>query len=393
MTAQVARALPDAGEALARFLPQPYNSNLLVPLQIQLLEGDHLDASYNGMAPNGNEIRMGIEWNKKGKRAAYWLFTEHPGELHLGYHYSGDRVRVPASEVAHVFRPDRIGQARGCPWFTPSLTTLYELDQFEDATLVRKKVAALFSVFFTSSTDFNGTNPPSPNPAMPFGQQQTNDSKGNPVVALEPGLSARLNPGEDIKVADPADVGDNYLDFMKTGLRKVAKGFGPLTYEQVTGDLEGVNLSSIRYGIEEIRRMLETVQQHVIIHQWCRPVSRYWLKYAVLSGVAKIQARTYRRNFRKYWRITWQPDAWHYMDPVKDRLAEQMDVRNGVDSRKAIVGRRGRDNMRVDKEIAADNKRADKLKLIYDTDPRHTAKSGVMQKAEEKIAKESLDDE
>ncbi len=387
---QVAMAQYDGGECLARFRPMPASSGLLVPLQIQLMEGDHLDAAYHGIAPNGNEIRQGIEWTREGKRAAYWLYTEHPGEMGSSYFYSGERVRVPAADILHVFRPRRIGQNRGCPWLGPSLTTIYELEQFDDATLVRKKVAALFGVLFKTPAPTQSGIPQLPGTsALPAGISQGKNAEGVPVVALEPGLSARLKPGEEPFVVDPADVGDNYLPFVKNNWRQIARPMG-ITYEQLTGDLEGVSFSSIRAGLIEIRRLMEMLQVRILIHQYCRPVVRRWLDTAVLSGAWDIAVAKYMARRRYYYRIKWQPDGWDYVDPVKDRIAEQMDVRNGFDSRTAIVGRRGRDAWRVEKEIAADNQRADAAGLILDSDPRHTEKSGAIQTAETATAKEAV---
>src|SRR3546814_15087930 len=60
-----------------------------------------------------------------------------------------DTVRVDASEVIHLFRPLRPGQIRGEPWLTRALVKLNELDQYDDAELVRKKTAAMFAGFIT----------------------------------------------------------------------------------------------------------------------------------------------------------------------------------------------------------------------------------------------------
>lgn len=368
---QIVRGLCDAGEVLARFRFLPVNGQRRVPLQIQLLETDHLPVNYFATAQNGNEIRMGIEWTPEGKRAAYWLTTEHPGEGYAGQPSTGQMVRVPADEILHIFRPLRIGQARGCPWFGPALSKIYELDQFDDATLVRKKIANLFAVFFTSERDGNTIT----HPALPGGRGLGRDANNTPVVGLEPGLSARLRPGESVTVADPADVGDNYLDFVRYNLRSIARGVG-LTYEQLTGDLSQVNFSSIRAGLIEIRRSMEMIQQRVLIHQFCRPVIRRWLDQAVLAGAFAISPQKYQKNRLKYYQIKWQPDGWEYVDPVKDRLAEQMDIRNGIDSRTAVIGRRGRDAQRVEDEIAAENLRADQRGLIFDSDPRLQTTSG-----------------
>jgi capsid protein len=59
-----------------------------------------------------------------------------------------------------------------------------------------------------------------------------------------------------------------------------------------------------------------------------------------------------------------------------------MDMRNGTDSRQGIIAKRGRDAEVVDREISEDNDRADAMGLVYDSDPRHTSRSGVIQAAE-----------
>jgi capsid protein len=131
---------------------------------------------------------------------------------------------------------------------------------------------------------------------------------------------------------------------------------------------------------------MEMLQVRILIFQFCRPVVRRWLDTAVLSGAIVIP--DYLSQKRKYWRVKWHPQGWNYVDPVKDRIAEQMDIRNGVDSRTAVVARRGRDVEVVDKEQSADNVRSDGLGLVHDTDPRNTAKSGLMQLAETQAIQE-----
>jgi capsid protein len=58
-------------------------------------------------------------------------------------------VRVPANDVLHIYKPLRPGQIRGEPWLSNILLKLYELDQYDDAELVRKKTAAMFAGFIT----------------------------------------------------------------------------------------------------------------------------------------------------------------------------------------------------------------------------------------------------
>jgi lambda family phage portal protein len=97
-----------------------------------------------------------------------------------------------------------------------------------------------------------------------------------------------LEPGEDIKFSDPADVGGSYAEFLRMQFRAVAAAMG-ITYEQLTGDLTGVNYSSIRAGMLEFRRRCE-VQHGVLVHQLCRPVWAAWMKQAVLAGALDAPA-------------------------------------------------------------------------------------------------------
>ena len=367
----VSRALIDAGESLVRFIPAypGDNADLTVPLQLQVLEADHLDETYNTVATNGNEVRMGIEIDKSGIRQAYWLWKDHPGEAFL-FANTMERIRVPASEILHIFRPLRPGQMRGRPWLSSIIAKLHELDQYEDAELVRKKTAAMFGGFIYEETPQVG------DPGAWLGRTGTKDSNLSDVVALEPGTFPVLPMGKKVEFSNPVDVGITYEVWIKQQLREIAAGWG-ITYEQLTGDLSGVNYSSIRAGLLEFRRRCAMLQVQTLVFQLCRPVSRRWMDAAVLSNALTIYG--YFPNRRIYRRIKWRPDGWAWVDPVKDQLAQQMSVRNGFKSRAKVVAEMGDDVETVDEEIAEDNARADKLGLILDTDPRQTSNLGKLQ--------------
>ncbi len=141
-----------------------------------------------------------------------------------------------------------------------------------------------------------------------------------------------------------------------------------------------MNYSSIRAGLLEFRRRVEHLQIQILAFQLCRPVAHAWLDTAINAGALRIP--DYCRNRRTYLRIRWRPDGWPWVDPVKDQMAEQMAVRHGFKSRSQVIAERGGDVDTVDREIFEDNRRADALGLVYDSDPRKTAKSGAAQQAE-----------
>ena len=94
-------------------------------------------------------MRAGIEFDRLGRRAAYHLTRAHPGDPAMRPR-DHDLVRVPADRIAHLYRPLRPGQIRGEPWLARALVRLDELDQFDDAALVKAKVAAMFTGFVVS---------------------------------------------------------------------------------------------------------------------------------------------------------------------------------------------------------------------------------------------------
>jgi lambda family phage portal protein len=369
LQALACRAMLEGGECLIRLRPRRPEDGLAVPLQLQLLEPEHLPINLNTDLASGNVVRSGIEFDSLGRRVAYHLYRSHPDDGRLAP-MSGqggmDTVRIDASEIIHLFRVLRPGQIRGEPWLSRALVKLNELDQYDDAELVRKKTAAMFAGFITRQS-----------PEDNLMGEGAPDNDGISLAGLEPGTMQILEPGEDIKFSDPADVGGSYSEFLRTQFRAVAAAIG-ITYEQLTGDLTGVNYSSIRAGLLEFRRRCEMVQHSVLVHQMCRPVWAAWMKQAVLVGALDAPgfARGGAARRRQYLQVKWIPQGWQWVDPEKEFKAMLTAMRAGVMSRSEAISANGYDAEDVDREIAADNARADALGLIFDSDPRRTSKDG-----------------
>ena len=346
------RAVMEAGECFIRLRARLPKDGLSVPLQLQVIEAEHLPITDNRKLENGHYIRAGIEFDAIGRRVAYHLYRDHPGDS-LHPLQSMEVVRVPAEYVLHLFRPLRPGQLRGQPWLTQVLIKLHELDQYDDAELVRKKTAAMFAGFITKTAPDN--------PVMAE-EKADGDASGTALAGLEPGTLQVLLPGEDVRFSTPADVGASYETFMRVQLRSIAAGMG-ITYEQLTGDLTGVNYSSIRAGLLEFRRRCEQFQHQVLVFQMCRPIWRRWFRDAILSGALNIEPTAGLD-------AKWVPPGFAWVDPMKDIKAQIMAVRAGFKSRSEVVSEQGYDAEAIDREIAGDNARADALGLAYESDPR-----------------------
>lgn len=149
------REWKEAGEVFARIRYRRPGDGLPVPLQVQLIESEQCPQYYNGVASNGNVIRQGIEVDSIGRRVAYWMYREHPGDMQLTV-IGNELVRVPAEQVLHLYRPNRAGAMRGVPSSAPALLRMFNLDRLDDAVLERQALANLFAGFITTDANADG---------------------------------------------------------------------------------------------------------------------------------------------------------------------------------------------------------------------------------------------
>lgn len=363
------RSSIEAGEVFIRFRQRRVEDGLTVPLQLQIIEAEHVPLwLFRAASPGVNKIIAGIEFDPLGRRVAYWMLPEHPGEnLASGGGFNLTPVRIDADEVIHLFRQIRPGQVRGVPWCAPVMLRTRDVLEYEDAELVRKKTAAMFAGFITR---------PDPD-SNPLDSEETDD-EGVPMAALEPGTMQLLEPGEEVQFSTPAEVGGSYEAFMATQLRAIAAGLGT-TYEKMTGDLRQVNFSSARVGLNEFERRA-TMTQRQLAFQLCRRVWQRVIKEAIIDGGLKAPTG-FVKTPQPHLRAKWIAPGWRYVNPAQELAADKDAIRSGLASRDAVVSKRGGDAETIDEENAASQARTDKLGLAYDTDGRRMTAQGQAQQA------------
>ncbi|MDR2487967.1 MAG: phage portal protein, partial [Desulfovibrio sp.] len=259
----------------------------------------------------GNVVRQGIEFDRIGRRVAYHFYKRHPGD-HTEPQINGEHVRVPAASVLHIIDPVEAGQLRGFSRYAPVLVKLFILDQYDDAELDRKKVAAMFAGFVRrpASEDLDREN-----------------GVNEDLLPLEPGQLQILDDGEDITFSAPSDVGGNYEAFQYRTLLQVAAGLG-LPYANLTSDMLKANYSNTRAALLEFRRRVEAFQHSVLVFQLCRPVWARWMDAAALSGALSLPE--FEKNRAAMLACAWLPPRWDWVDPQKDIRAEASPCCNGI---------------------------------------------------------------
>lgn len=349
------REMVEAGEVLVRFRTRRQEDRLPVPLQLQMLEADHIDSSKDGPL-QGSRTVLGVEFDGIGRRSAYWLYPEHPGEFRQLR--SLQSVRVEAGEIAHLYRKQRAGQVRGVTAFAPVVMMSRDLADFHEAAIVKARIEACFAGFVINQ---EGERPT-------VGTSSGTDA-GQRVQTIEPGMLNYLEPGEDITFAQPT-ASPVFDSFMIHTLMAIAVGAG-VTYDQLTGDLRQANYSSLRAGKIEFRRLNEQTQHQVFIPMFCAPAWRRFIEMAVTSGKLPRRQGGYPCD--------WITPANEPIDPVKDLTADILAVRSGRMTFDQFVASWGNDPATQISEIDRINKQLDAAGIVLDIDPRKVARTGSAQ--------------
>jgi capsid protein len=108
------------------------------------------------------------------------------------------------------------------------------------------------------------------------------------------------------------------------------------------------------------------------------------MEQAALEGALPLPG--YSRRKREYQAAKWIPQGWQWVDPQKEFNALKLAIRAGLMSRSEAISAYGYDAEDVDREIAADNARADSYGLVFDSDPRHDNAPSVLPQEEASAA-------
>lgn len=332
----VMHTVAKSGEAL---VIRKYTSN---GIRLQVLEGDYLDQgkNFNAMVPNEGYTIDGINFDKDGQRTGYWIYKTNP------MLYKGVSVLVDAKDVIHVYDTLRPGQVRGVPFGVSAMIRLRDFDEYEDAQLVRQKIAACYTAFVYDSADAS---------TVASSNEDTLPDK------LMPGTIERLPAGKDIKFAAPP-AAEGYQSYSRNILMAVAAAYG-ITYESLTNDLSNVNFSSGRMGWIEMQKNVQRWQRDIIVNKFCRGVWKWFGEYSKLMGAGEIKT------------ATWTPPRREMIDPSKEIGAAVEAVRAGFKTWPETIREMGFDPEQTITEIKDSNAALDAAGIKLQTDPRYFPKA------------------
>lgn len=320
------------GEALVRFIysfPDNKYRFALQPIDPDLL--DH--QFFRQPTDRDNEVRLGVEVNQWGRPVAYWFWDRHPTDL-LNIS-ARKRIRVPADEVLHIYRPDRPNQSRGTTWLNSVMMPLKMLDGYVEAEVVAARIGAAKMGFFQwrDSAEFE---PP---------------KEGEKLrMEAQPGQFEQLPPGMEFKEWNPSHPSTAFPNFLKSIVRWAASGLR-VSYNTLANDMEGVSYSSLRSAL-----LTERDQWRKLQRWWARRVLKRiyakWLEFAQISGNIALDSR----DWSLFLQVKFLPRGWAWVDPLKDVNASIAAIDNGLASRGGTLADQGEDFEEVAEELLEEQK-------------------------------------
>ena len=308
----------------------------ICPLWLEVLEADYLDTSRDREGSSSeSRIKGGIEYDKRGRPAAYYILKQHPG-AQTGF--SMDSDRIPAERIIHFFCPERASQTRGVSKLTTVIMEMRDFHEYQSSERIAARLAAAFGVFVESPYPEHSAY----NPIMQDSDQEALES-AIPKY-LESGRIDVLPPGMKISVAENKRPGTNYADFSRTSLRGASAGTG-LSYETFSNDYSEATYSSARAATLEERRGYR-VMQDTLNRRFNAPIWRRFREYLHASGIMHVPSPV---------QVVWQNPGWPWVDPQKDAKAAELELQLGITTRRKLAAERGQDWDEVVEELAAEN--------------------------------------
>lgn len=317
------RSIAEGGDIIIikrRVMPTKENP---FPIKLQLLEGDQLD-HYRDFSQfdSGSYCRLGVQFDKEGVLEGYWIYDIHPTDG-TGFFKQVSSRFISKDDCIHVYELLRIGQVRGVPMGISSFIKIGDFSDYEDAQLLRQKIAACYTAFISGDDNPNATEA---------------------TEKIEPGLIQYLKAGETITFGNPPPA-ENYSEYSKKILQGIAAAYG-ITYEMLTMDYSNVNFSSGRMAKIDISKSFRKLQYNMLVPQLCVPVWDWFMDACIIAGLTVTRVTCSSTD--------WTAPRVQQLDPTKETAARIAAIQAGLTSLSECLREDGRDRGEFLEEYAED---------------------------------------
>jgi lambda family phage portal protein len=254
---------------------------------------------------------MGIELDKQSWRpVAYWMHTTDLLDPRMPSKI--ESRRIPAANVLHLFKKRFPFQVRGVPFVTPVAEKLYQLEQYNDAQLMRNKIAAMFALFMEGVGEVagdgfsGGATVDTPTTADGF----PTDANGNRITNLASGTIAKVPEGFKASVIEKTAPESSYKMFLSSNIQAVGAGYeGGISYIGLTRDTSQTTFAGGRQAENIDFQGFRPLMKH-FSRKALSGVLRSWFDAGVMSGAITLDVVDYTVNPRRWRRHSWMPAGW-----------------------------------------------------------------------------------
>lgn len=374
---------------------------------MMMIDTDRLSTPHDMLNPRmffDNNIRNGVERDRRGAPIAYHIRNSHPNE---GQFTSLDMIqrqswkRIPARKpwgrqlVLHIYEQERPDQSRGVASMVAALSEMRMTKHFRKTELQRAVIAATYAASIESDLPADAQ--------LAMGAVSADDTEGSATsawiaeylaqVAEFNGTGNRINldgvqipvfvPGTHLKIQNPGAQSPAGDKFESSLLRHIAAALN-VSYEELSRDFTNTNYSSARAAMTLTWKAMQS-RKRKVADTTASFVYRLWLEecvnYNLLESLKRRNIPDFYlgMNADAYSNCEWIGAGRGQIDPVKETQASILKIKAGLSTRETEIAlSSGGDWRRVARQIAREKELDEKLDIpsIYQsTDMTDTTNS------------------
>jgi len=332
---------------------------------VQVIETEQLDETVT--KHGGNEVRNGIEVDAWGAPVAYHVCRKaHPMDS-----YRPTSERIEAGRVCHVMEQERPRQTHGVTRLSAVLAKARTVRMYDAYETLAKKAESCIG-FAIQTTDASAGTVPNYGLKGPAGETGL-DANNNTEWAMEPLMTHRLPPGEELKLINPQRPGAVYEPFMRQQLTEIAAG-ADWDYANLVRDFSQGSFSSQRQGLLELWKVADDLQL-LLVDLLCQPVREDFKLSCILQGLVEAPGFFEEPAMAMaYYTDDWAGPPRPWIDPAREAAAAKIAVDYLLKSRQELAGLSNRDFRELLDEAAEARDYAKTRKITL---PEHVAPGGA----------------
>jgi lambda family phage portal protein len=327
---------------------------------LQLISAEWCDRFYNDILPNGNVVRMGIEYQFSpwgiGKPVAYYFISRQPMDWQFsqggGLMFSSRTIheRIDADEIIHYARATDPEQTRPAPWVASTIPASRQLNQAMLAEVIAWREAATRTGVYYSDV-------------MPEGMNEYIDPKVKiKMRERAPGDKEQLPYGWKFEESNPMHPNTSVQEFRMASLQDICAGMPGANYSTMASDYAAINFSAgrlQRLDTNETNMLLQSFE----IEYGENKVFEAWLQMSMIMGAIPLPVQ----KFDKFNSKVFAGRRWQGVDPQKEVAASAEAIANKLSTRTDECAAVGRDFEEVAMKLAEEEMLLEELGLKSET--------------------------